>query len=163
MRTEIHWVPECPVGKLALLARPRGGEWLRDEIGEWKQAGMSRVVSLLDDVEVFELDLEPEGEICRALGIEFDRFPIPDRGTPADRSAFFRLSGSLVQSLRESARVGIHSRMGIGRTSLVSVAILIGLGMMPNSAWDCVKRARGRPVPDTSEQREWLSQLSERT
>jgi protein-tyrosine phosphatase len=157
MRTEIYWVHECPVGKLGLLARPRGGDWLNDEIEKWKQASISRVVSLLEHSEIVDLELDREGELCRAVGIDFDRFPIPDRGTPIDHAAFVRFIATIVENVRTGDTVGIHCRMGIGRTSLVAVAILIGLGIQPNSAWAAVERARGRPVPDTPEQREWLT------
>src|SRR5262245_9699313 len=108
MRTEVYWVDECPIGRLGLFARPRGGDWLKGEIEGWKQAGITRVVSLLEHAEVIDLDLGREGELCRGVGIEFDRFPIPDRGIPADRIVFADLIAALLNTIRTGGTVGIH-------------------------------------------------------
>jgi hypothetical protein len=47
--TELHWVDGPWRGKLALAARPRGGDWLRNEISSWLGSGVATVVSLLED------------------------------------------------------------------------------------------------------------------
>src|SRR5262245_44776441 len=143
MRTEVFWVTECPIGRLGLLARPRGGDWLKDEIEEWTKAGINRVVSLLEESEIIDLALEQEGELCQSLGLDFDRLPIPDRGTAIDRSKFSELVESVVRSIRGGEGVGIHCRMGIGRTSLVAVAALVGIGLHLNTAWSAVERTQG--------------------
>jgi protein-tyrosine phosphatase len=162
IRSDIYWIKECPVGRLAILARPRSGDWLGDEVGSWKQAGFDLIVSVLEDVEVSELGLELELEECRNAGLEFHRFPIADRGIPASPTEVNRAVSIIVNELRSNHGVGIHCRMGIGRSGLISACVLSVLGMTPEKAWYSVERARGRPVPDTQEQRDWLTEWSER-
>jgi hypothetical protein len=40
------------------------------------------VISLLEREEVSELGVQREAELCRANGLEFVSFPIPDRRDP---------------------------------------------------------------------------------
>src|SRR5436309_9794359 len=35
----LYWINDPWPGKLALAARPRGGDWLPDEVADWKRAG----------------------------------------------------------------------------------------------------------------------------
>ena len=36
MRADIYWIADTPSGRLAILGRPRSGDWLSDEIADWK-------------------------------------------------------------------------------------------------------------------------------
>ena len=56
MHTELHWVEAPSFGRLAIAARPRGGDWLEDEIREWRDSGVDHVVSLLTPPEANDLD-----------------------------------------------------------------------------------------------------------
>ena len=87
MRAEIYWIPDIPSGRLAILGRPRAGDWLADEIADWKAAGITAVVSLLQSHETRELGLVREAEIVEQLGLSFEEFPIPDRGVPESVAA----------------------------------------------------------------------------
>ena len=51
MSTELRWVEGPWKGKLAIAARPRGGDWLGDEIEAWRRLGIATVVSLLTPEE----------------------------------------------------------------------------------------------------------------
>jgi hypothetical protein len=82
MLTEIHWLEGPWPGKLALAARPRGGDWLGDEVASWKQAGVNAVFSLLTSEEEQDLELSDEAGETREQGLEFSSFPIPDRQVP---------------------------------------------------------------------------------
>ena len=53
----------------------------------------------------------------------------------------------------------IHCRQGIGRSSIVAAIILTRQGATVEEAFDRLAEARGRPVPDTPEQREWVANL----
>lgn len=46
MRTELHWVDGPWPGKLAIGSRPRGGDWLADEVADWHRAGIEEVALL---------------------------------------------------------------------------------------------------------------------
>ena len=69
-------------GKLGILPRPRGRDWLGDEARAWREAGIDIVVSLLEPEEQAQFFLEREGASAAAAGVEFSPFPVPDRGSP---------------------------------------------------------------------------------
>src|SRR5947209_9015251 len=74
--TKFYWVNGPWNGKLALAARPRGGDWLEDDVAEWKRAGIGTVLSLLAAEEEKEFDLQREGEQTRKASLEFLSLPI---------------------------------------------------------------------------------------
>ncbi len=82
MRTPLYWMEGPWPGRLALMPRPRGGDWLEDEIRSWRNSGVDLVVSTLTKEEITELDLSREADLCRSNGMEFILFSIPDRGLP---------------------------------------------------------------------------------
>jgi hypothetical protein len=82
MGTELHWFDGPWPGRLALSARPRDGDWLKDEIAHWKRAGIDSVLSLLTSDEERDLYLRDEAAETKRWGLEFSSFPIPDRQVP---------------------------------------------------------------------------------
>jgi len=143
-------------GQLAILARPRGGDWLEDEIRGWRSAGIEMVVSLLDLEEQDELGLTDEGPLAESHDIRFVSFPILDRGVPQSLSATAALLAKVREAVDNGKNVGVHCRQGIGRSSLIAGGVLILSGVEPRAALDTVARARGVPVPDTADQKAWL-------
>ncbi len=79
MRAELYTVAHGGPGHLSVLARPRGGEWLPDEVQGWLTAGVDVVVSLLTPSECEELELTEEATLCRRAGMTFIAFPLADR------------------------------------------------------------------------------------
>jgi protein-tyrosine phosphatase len=162
MRAEIYWIGGVPRGRLAVLPRPRGGDWLEDEVRSLRGAGVDVLVSLLTREEAAELDIADEAGCCAASGIEFFSFPITDRGVPASASDALGLVRRLAGSVAEGKGVAVHCRQGVGRSALVAVCILASLGDGPDAAFDRVAAARGCPVPDTAEQRDWVLRFAEK-
>src|SRR5262245_56487867 len=119
MRTDLYWIEGPWHGRLAIMPRPRGGDWLEDEIAAWRRAGVDIVVSALTKAEVAELDLAEEAPLCSANGIEFVGFPIADRGVP-DPATAAELVHRLDQKLASGKRVAIHCRQGVGRSALLA-------------------------------------------
>jgi protein-tyrosine phosphatase len=154
--TPIHWIPIEAPGGLAIMARPRGGDLLDDEVRAWRTAGIDLVVSALEPLEQSFLELDREPDLCREHGIAFERFTMQDRTTPRldepTRIAIERLAGLVL----EGKRVAIHCRMGIGRSGLICASTLVAMGLDPSEALLRVEAARGVPVPDTREQAEWV-------
>jgi len=60
MYTELYWIEGPWPGRLAISARPRGGDWLEDEVKSWRRAGLDIIVSLLTPDEEEALDLQRE-------------------------------------------------------------------------------------------------------
>jgi protein-tyrosine phosphatase len=157
MRTKLYWITGPWSGRLAVTPRPRGGDWLEDEIHSWRRSGVGGVVSLLTSDEVGDLDLATEAGLCGADEIKFFSFPIEDRHVPSSKEAFSDLVTKLDGMLSEGKNVAVHCRQGIGRAALVAVCLLIQSGMATEAAIERVSIARGCPVPETDEQRRWIT------
>ena len=95
MKSNLYWVETEAPGRLAIMARPRAGDWLVDEVRALRAAGVDLVVSLLTDDEVQELELEGEAEACTVAALRFQSFPIPDRSVPALNAQNFSNSARL--------------------------------------------------------------------
>lgn len=162
MRAELYTVAHGGPGHLSVLARPRGGEWLPDEVQGWLTAGVDVVVSLLTPSECEELELTEEAALCRRAGMTFIAFPLADRSVPVPESGADPLVAELVGLLTAGAHVAMHCRMGIGRSAILAAATLIALGQRPEQALAAVAAARGCAVPDTSQQREWVERYAAR-
>ena len=71
MRTTFFWIEGPWSGRLAIAPRPRGGDWLEEEVRAWQQSGLNLVVSLLAPEEVAELDLDTHVQGVVAQGNDF--------------------------------------------------------------------------------------------
>ncbi|MBK6688764.1 MAG: dual specificity protein phosphatase family protein [Deltaproteobacteria bacterium] len=156
MAEQVYWIGVGAPGRLGISLRPRGGDWLTDDVKAWRATGVDTVVSLLTQDEVTELELQQEPILCQAAGIKFYSMPIPDRGLPTSRAEIERLVAVLLRDLRGSRTVVVHCRHGIGRSSLMAASVLVAAGEAPDAALSAIQAARGRPVPDTEEQAGWI-------
>ncbi len=152
MTVSPYWVNE----RLAIVPRPRGGDWIDDEMAALRAAGVGVVVSMLEESEAAELELEREGDAARRANIEFVGFPVPDRNVPADTHRFEEFLAGLERHIAAGRPVGVHCRACIGRSSVVVGSLLLRAGVATNEVWRTISDARGFPVPDTDEQREWV-------
>lgn len=155
-RPDLYWMGAAAPHRLAMAARPRGGEWLAEEIAAWRSAGVAMVISLLEPAEARELELRDEAAACLAAGIEFASMPIPDRGTPRDAAALADLVLRAADRLRAGDAVAVHCRAGIGRSGLFAACVMHALGTPFADIFPSLSRARGVTVPDTQEQLEWV-------
>jgi protein-tyrosine phosphatase len=160
MSTEIHWLGGPWPGKLALAARPRGGEWLEEEVASWKQAGVNAVLSLLTSEEEQDLELSDEAGETSEQGLEFSSFPIPDRQVPPAEEKPGEVLDEVNRQLFAGRNVLAHCRQGVGRSGLVAACLLVKNGMSPGAALEAVSQARGVRVPETSVQREWIERYA---
>ncbi len=160
MRTELFWIEGPWHGRLVIMPRPRGGDWLEEEIQAWHRSGVDVVVSLLTPDEHAELNLVDEGNLCRANGIEFLSFPIIDRTVPSSMESFSDLMTALAGQLANGKNIAVHCRQGIGRAGLVAICLLILSGIEQEAAIARVGSARGCSVPETPEQRRWIADFA---
>jgi protein-tyrosine phosphatase len=157
MAPQIYWINLPLTGRLAIMARPRAGDWLDDEISGWRAEGIDVVVSLLEREEVSELGLQREADLCRAQGMEFISFSIPDRGVASSLKEAASLIRGIETRINEGNSVAVQCRAGIGRSSLIAACALGRLGTEATAAFEAITKARGIIVPDTEEQRDWVS------
>jgi|SRR5712671_7220923 len=162
MTAEVYWVRDIEPLKLAIMPRPRGGDWLEDEVLGWKQSGVTDVVSLLHRYEIEELSISDEEAFCKSSGIKYRSFPIQDRGTPAVLTDFFALVQELTALVQTERGVAIHCRAGIGRSGLTAACVLLNLGIPATQVFAMLSRARGLVVPDTPSQIEWFQSIATR-
>jgi protein-tyrosine phosphatase len=160
MRTKLYWIEGPWRGRLAIMPRPRGGDWLEDEIQSWRRSGVDMVVSLLTVEEQTELNLRDEESLCRANSIEFVSFPIVDRSVPSSAEAFLEHLIKLAEQLANGQNIAVHCRQGIGRAALVAICLLTVSGMEPAAAIERVSAARGCVVPETPEQLQWITDFA---
>ncbi len=155
----LYWIKTEGV-RLAIIPRPRGQDWLPDDIDFLQGAGIDVVVSALTVAENEELGLAEEGRCCQTRGIEFLSFPIDDRSVPNSSTEFTELVDSVTNFLRKGKAVAVHCRAGIGRSSIIVASALIHIGLSTESAFGSIEKSRGCPVPDTREQRQWVERHS---
>ncbi len=156
-----YWI-EAGEWRLAILPRPRGRDWLPDDIAAAHRAGVDIIVSALTDAEMRELGLVEEPDCCARSGIEYFSFPIEDRSLPASATDLVNFLDRLQAKLQQGKSVAIHCRAGIGRSSMLCACLLSMQGLSADAAFQKIQLARGCAVPDTPEQREWvLSFVSE--
>jgi len=156
MPTKLHWVDGPWPGRLALSSRPRGGDWLDDEIASWQRSGVATVFSLLTPEEECDLGVEHEASEVKARGMQFVSLAIPDRQVPRSDAEVAGALERLDADLSSGKNVLVHCRQGIGRTGLIAACLLVMKGWSPGAAVEMLTTARGAPIPETEEQRRWI-------
>ena len=103
MIATIYPVTDATPNRIAIVARPRGNDWLREEISALSGEGVEILVSMLTNEEAEELGLNHESAECAAAGINFVNVAISDRSVPSDRRAFLRSVEELAMRVRKGA------------------------------------------------------------
>jgi protein-tyrosine phosphatase len=152
----VYWVGSERSLRLAIVPRPRGGDWLEDDLRALRREGLDILVSMLTSPETEELGLARESLACKEAGIEYLSFPIPDRQVPESYGEMRRLVARLRPEIESGKSVGVHCRAGIGRSSLMLASILCAVGLSAEAAFGMISKSRGLVVPDTAEQVRWV-------
>jgi protein-tyrosine phosphatase len=158
----LYWI-KAEKFRIAIMPRPRGGDWLADDIGFLLRSGVTVVVSALTQGEICELALAEEQSCCAARGLVFYNFPVDDRSVPGSLTKFSEFLGDLNSELQKGSAIAIHCRAGIGRSSLIAACLLIQQGFVAEDALRAIEEARGVPIPDTPEQRDWIKKFKNLT
>ena len=155
----MYWIQDLTPPQLAIVPRPRGDDWLADDLAALRADGIDILVSFLEDFEAAELGLSEEWKLAEQAGMEFISYPIPDRNLPENFSSFRELVNRLADAVRAGKKVGAHCRGCIGRSTLLIASVMIALGVDSETALHHIERARGLVVPDTMEQQRWILNL----
>jgi protein-tyrosine phosphatase len=147
-----YWI----ASQLAIVPRPQGDESLDDEMLALRAAGIDVVVSMLEKDEARRAGLEREAASAQENGLLFLNYAVPDGGVPLDTPSFLEFLKELENLLAQGKRVGVHCRGCIGRAPITVASLLIRSGIPSESAWLQISVARDCPVPDTTEQRDWV-------
>lgn len=161
MQAVVYWTKEKYPGRIAIVPRPRGGEWLEDETAAWRNADLNVIVSLLEAHETEIFELTREAEFCTASNIDFFSLPIADRRVPGSKHSLLELSNKLKILLAQGKNIGIHCRQSIGRSALLAAALMVLSGIEPDAAFKQLSEVRGLEVPETDEQRKWIENFAD--
>jgi len=162
VQVHIHWIDLGLQGRLGLMPRPAGHEHLEECLRGMSELGATSVVSMLEFEEARLLGLEDERETCRALGMSFASVPVRDFSVPRSEQSFWTAAAAIDAEVQAGRGVVVHCMAGIGRAGMMTAGVLVLLGYEPEDALARVSRARGRPVPETPEQRAWFLEAARR-
>src|ERR1700739_4962988 len=90
LKATVYPITSATPNHIAIVARPRGNDWLCEEISALPREGIEILVSMLTDEEAEELGLNDESAECATVGISFVNMAIPDRSVPSDTNSFLR-------------------------------------------------------------------------
>src|SRR5262249_33763225 len=152
----LYSIQTLPIGEVSIMARPRGGDWLLDEIKTLRASGVDILVSLLTATEVSELDLAEEAAFCYQQGISYLSLAITDRSVPPFSGQPFLFLKHLGASLSAGKHIAFHCRQGLGPAALMAASLLVLVGFAPEQAFEQLSLTRGYTVPETEEQRAWV-------
>lgn len=153
---KIHWIGLDTPGRLGVSRRPDGGDALEAQIAELHHGMIDEVISLLQPEEASALGLDAEAAVCERHGVGFYNLPIVDHGVPENIDHYRRVAHAMDRQLRAGQAIVVHCRAGLGRAPSLAISALVAGGMNVDEAVLRVGRARGRPVPETDEQYEFL-------
>jgi protein-tyrosine phosphatase len=145
-------------GRLGIMPRPAGGQWLNGDLAALRESGVDTLVCALSEEERERLALTQQPTVARQLGLSYIGFPIPDFGVP-DPEELRHLAARLAGEVCEGRFVVVHCFGGIGRSGVIAGATLIRLGANAEQAIELITQARGVPAPETDEQRDLLRAL----
>ena len=78
-----------------------------------------------------------------------DLFPISDFGVPDKPDAFLKLAKKYAEYLKKGESILVHCRMGIGRTGLFGVVLLMAAGIPRIDAENLIRNAGAGPQTRT--------------
>ena len=145
-------------GTLSTMAAPQGD--VDGILLSLRSQGVDTLVSLLPPDQTAMLQLTDEPYAAYRAGLTFRSLPVPDLGVP-DLAAFARPLSELTGELTAGRHVAVHCWGGVGRSSMIAAALLVIRGSTPEAAWHRIAYARGVPVPETDEQRDWVDALAQ--
>lgn len=150
----LYWIRGFAEGHIAIMPAPQL-DTVERTVLHWREEGVDIVVCLLEEKEIGGL-VATERDLCEELGLEFLWFPLRDRSVPSSVAEFDAFVAQLVNEIKLGKSIAVHCRAGIGRASLVAIALLTQLHIAAEDALNMVAEARNTEVPQTEEQRQWI-------
>jgi hypothetical protein len=161
MVPNVFWIEAPEVGRLAVVSRPDPAYGLSDQMRSLREAGIDTLVSMLAPDEAFAMGLADEEAAALAAGLAFDALPTTDFAVPPSLEIAALVIGRAAADLRAGRTVGAHCFAGRGRSPLFIAALMVHEGYTAGDAIDAVSRARGRRVPETTAQHQWVADYAD--
>ncbi len=156
MLPTVYWVRGLERGGLAVVARPDPAFGLPQQMQSLRSDGIDVLVSMLQPEEAIRVGLAWEANVAAEVGLAFHNLPTDDFGVPASFEAAGALIETIAAEIQAGRAVGVHCFAGRGRSPLFASAVLVQLGADPEAAIEAVSEARGRQIPETDAQRQWV-------
>jgi hypothetical protein len=121
--------------------------------------GAAAVVTLVEQAELRELQIEDLEKEVRRRFIEWHHLPITDVAVPdAGFGRSWPADAARLQALIDAgANVLIHCRGGLGRAGMVAARLLVERGVDPEAAMKDVRAVRAGAI-ETPEEEQWVTQ-----
>ena len=123
------------------------GGWNRNldtDILAIHEAGATKVVSLVEDVEMAILRVPGLGDAVISQGMDWYHLPFPDTTAPDNKwmEQFMLVRSQLIESIKEGEKIVIHCKGGLGRAGTVAAILLNELGLEMSDAISLVRKVR---------------------
>lgn len=151
----LYWFEGPGPGRIGVMPRP-----MEDQIIEMRRAGVTTVVSLLEQPEIDLWNLEEEPDLCRRHGMDFLHYPIRDHAAPKDFATAFALVKDLAARYARGASIIVHCLGGVGRSPTIAGSMLVERGVPLPDVIRRMSDARGYPVPEMPEQYAWMERYA---
>lgn len=139
-------LPDHLPGSLYLHPMPGRYEDICTFISELEKRNIRTVISLpcLDEIASISPDyMDLIRDETRTITI--DCFPISDFGVPDRPDDLLKLAKKYAEHLKKGESILVHCRMGIGRTGLFAVVLLMASGIQRTKAEKMVRSAGAGP------------------
>lgn len=156
MKPEIYQIKSIGKGSLFAMAKPVADDFMEQQFVNLANEKINRIVSLMEIDEASKAGLEEELRLTEKHRMEFVSFPIRDRGMPDSITEFSKFTRGLYDDIASGLNTVVHCYAGIGRTGMVSAAVLLHDGFQPEQAFQHISLKRGVSVPDTQQQIDWI-------
>jgi protein-tyrosine phosphatase len=156
MQPTVYWVRDLARGRLAVVTRPDPAYGLPQQMKSLREDGLDVLVSMLQSEEAVRLGLAWEANVASDAGLVFHNLPTDDFGVPKSFDVAGALIAEVAAEIAAGRAVGVHCFAGRGRSPLFAAGVLVHLGAEPEAAIEAVIQARGRRVPETDAQRQWV-------
>ena len=131
---------------------------LPDDIKTAQAAGITTIISLLEPQEAEQVGLQDEPTTCAKNGITFLNHPIRDMHLPVP-AAFTAFAKAIATRIYNGEHIALHCHASIGRSGMLTCAILAHFGYDAETALTHTTQMRGTQIPDTPEQAAFIRRI----
>ena len=132
------------------------------EVKDLKKQGITTIVSLLENHEIRELSIDGFDKECLKQAVNHIHYPMEDRAIPDSILQFDAFAKSLKERIDNDEKLLVHCRMGIGRSSMISAAILLNFDAKLQDVFSFISEKRELSVPDVMTQKDFIERYQEK-